>query len=534
MPLGAAGAGQGRGYNGFRARPSDSDRMTHRMAVGGALAMLLASHVAHADTLRSTPVREARNQLERLAESQALARAGSDAALVVDVGDGAATNTADRVVDRAMDSGASWLGIENTSAAADAIALAAYLGSNPPQAIVWDADVTLGSGTAAGALVGEITAAATVRVTGDYCDVAEAGAAVRGTTGTDLSSVEARLHGGVCFWRGMYGPPTAKDPASGSLFPIRASGEVALNVSPRFAAARNQLRFNYSSINFDLALEALRLSPKTPATGGSFLYFDIGQRWEWIDPLAVEHGYAVDGRFGFFRFFRTRGPAALSDRAIDVIDIDSHGLRGDPDKAVVIVNVNPVRLRGIGLGSDRVLLDAEFGYAGSGGTISTSDCVNESCVDEDIMNGKDVAEVSTWGARTALSLGTRTLGGGIDIRRGVDGNVLGQVTLERRATAWTQISRGRTTLRAEAFTGSATHYLDLTTRGHERFAGAALDSRVTVSPSLWAGFQLDGIAAYDRDATLEGQIAGSGIRAFATLGYHRELKRRPLAMRPPE
>lgn len=462
------------------------------------------------DLLRTTPVRSVRSQLERVTDALALYEQLST------------MTVADMV---------SELGKRPEGAM-----LLAYVTANQPRAFITEADATLGGGTAEGGLVGELTGAFTARVAGDFCDLASVGLVARGSAGTgdaEGSAFEARANAGLCLWKGLYFPPDLEIPGSGSLFPIRLWASLALNTTPRFAAVRNEPRRRYSEALIGFALEGIRYSPSNPATGVSFLYADISQRWEWRDAFEGDHGFETQARFGFFRLFRSRDARAIADRAIDIIDIDLHGTRFDPEEAVALIDLYPVRISGFGLGSDRALLDAEIGVTTSGGMIGVTNCLDDNCTTEDITTGDNVPDVATWAAHGALSFGERRRGVGVDFRRFLSSNILGQLALENRATIWHQVLAGPLLVRADAFAGTALHYLDVDARGREKFVGGTVDGRYDIGGSpLWVGVQLDAITAFDRDDVLSGRVAGSGVRAFITLGVHHELSRQAIDLPP--
>ena len=269
--------------------------------------------------------------------------------------------------------------------------------------------------------------------------------------------------------------------------------------------------------------------PSVPERGLTFIYAGFEQRWEWPDLFSGRRGFELGGGFGFVRLFHVRGAEALADRAIDIVDIRLHGTRFD--ESVAIIDLYPVRVRGLGLGSSRVLLDAELGFGGSGGTIGSTDCIDEvGCVEETIMTGANVATVNTWIGRFGLAVGARARGGGVELVRRVDSNILGQVAVETRTTGWYQTVDGPMVARGEVFGGTATHYLDIDARGAERFAGASLDLQYQLNPRLAAGVQLDGLRAFRRDPILEDRVAGSGVRAFVTLSFTTELQRTAVAL----
>ena len=165
--------------------------------------------------------------------------------------------------------------------------------------------------------------------------------------------------------------------------------------------------------------------------------------------------------------------------------------------------------------------------------IGSTECLDKvGCVEETITTGGNVAKVSTWAAQLGLSIGDRTTSGGVHFEHRLDSNVLGQLAVEARTTAWYQTVGDSVIARGEAFGGTATHYLDVDARGDERFVGGALDLSYRVAPQWWLGLQVDALRAFDRAPVLEGRVAGSGVRAFATLGWTTELYRQAVQLPP--
>jgi hypothetical protein len=407
--------------------------------------------------------------------------------------------------------------------------LRAYLASNPPRASVVDVAVVGGAGASSvDGGSGSTTLALDGRLTGDYCDIASAALSLRTDVTREHAVAELHASAGFCFRRGLGPDPATSEDGAISFFPLRARGEIAINSAPRFTGSRNQPRRRYAEVRYGLFTEGIRYWPREPHdAGGAFTYFELEQRWEWPGVFEGDRGFELIGGYGFFRLTRTRAPGALADRSIDVIDIRLHGMRFDEAEAVAIIELYPVRLRGVGLRSDRLLLDADLGIASTGGTITTSDCLDDvGCVDESITTGDNVAQVVTAVGRLGVFAGTRDSGGGLELQRQLDSNILGQVTVEDRMTASYQRIEGAALVRAAAFAGRATHFLDVDARGSERFAGAALDVGYGLGAGLWLGASLDGVAAWRRAPVLAGRVAGSGVGAFATLAWTHELDRR--------
>lgn len=476
-----------------------------RLLVATSLASLLTPITASADpidTLRSLPTRAVRGQLERINDVLSLAASVSTGELLTRI---------------------------QESPEAQLIGL--FLLSNPPNAVVVDAYAAAGGGAMNDGDItggGELTAILRARVVGEYCDIAHASLSARSTFAEgEVGATEARAGAGFCFWRGLYGKPTADSPGSGSLFPVQMKGSVAINASPRFGGLRNEPRRRYSEAEYSFAIDAIRYSLHTPLRGFTVGYGGFQQRWEWAKDFTGDHAYEVAGGFGFVRLWRTRDAVALSDRSIDIIDFRLHGLKAA--EPVALVDAYLIRFHGIGFLDDHLLVDADLGASGSNATIGTSNCLDMvGCTEEMINTGDNVAKVSTWVARGALASGTQLAGGGVSFVRRLDSNILGQLAVESRATAWAQRVGRDMTARGEVYGGTATHYLDVDARGRERFAGASLDLQYKLGHGLAAGLELDAIRCWDRDANLEGRVAGSGARAFVTLSYSVELHRRDI------
>ncbi|MDX2090957.1 MAG: hypothetical protein SFX73_24065 [Kofleriaceae bacterium] len=480
-----------------------------------ALASLLAVGAAHADdldTVRVLGVDVPRSQLQRASSAlsliQRMAEGGWEAAKA------------------------------ELAKSPDGALLLGYLSSNAPRLGVVDLALNAGAGTTEGGSAGELTATLGARVVGDYCDVASASLAVRASYARegDLFGGEARAAAGLCLWRGLFvGPESKIEPDQtwfASLFPLRARAELALNASPRFTSSRNQPRRRYSEARYGFTVDGLRFMPTDPRRGVTFIYAGFENRYEWANLFEGDYGFELIGGFGFVRFFRTREPWALADRAIDILDIRLHGTRFD--ESVALIELYPLRIRGLGFGGNHVLFDADLGIGLSGGEISASSCLQAvGCTDDVIMTGANVADIATAVGRGGVSVGTRANGGGALFARTLDSNMLGQLTVEDRITGWYQQQRDGFIVRGDVFGGNAQHFLDVDARGRERFVGTGIDAQVEVRPQLWLGAQVDGVRVFARDAVLDGRVAGSGVRAFATLAWTFDLTRRKIELPVP-
>lgn len=481
-----------------------------------AVATLLAVGTAHADeldTVRVLGVDVPRSQLQRASSALSL-------------------------IQRMAEIGVWEAAKEELAKAPEGVLLLAYLSSNTPRVGVVDFSLNAGAGTTEGGGAGDITASIGARVVGDYCDVASASLSVRASYARegDLFGGEARAAAGLCLWRGLFvGPDSKIEPDQtwfASLFPLRARAELAVNASPRFSSSRNQPRRRYSEARYGFTVDGLRYMPTDPRRGATFIYAGFENRWEWANLFEGDHGFELIGGFGFVRFFRTREPWALADRAIDIFDIRLHGTKFD--ESVALIELYPLRLRGVGFGGDHVLFDADLGIGLSGGTITSSSCLdNVGCVEDVVMTGENVADIATAVGRAGMSVGTRASGGGLMFARTLDSNMLGQLAVEDRFTGWYQQQRDGFVVRGEVFGGTAQHFLDVDARGRERFVGTGIDAQLEVRPQLWLGAQVDGVRVFERDAVLDGRVAGSGVRAFATLSWTFDLTRQKIDLPVP-
>ncbi len=414
--------------------------------------------------------------------------------------------------------------------------VALFVQSNRPTSAVVTATATLDAGGEKYAGSGAITAHVQARLVGEFCDLASIGVLARGSGGVGSSggsgTGEMRAWGAACLPRGftltaadLNAPDLHTDPneprlqfpstTTISVMPLRLSAHVALNASPSFTSMRNEPLRTFSETAYGIGVEGARISLYRPDRGFSFIYANIAQRWEWAGlPKSGEAGYELSAQFGFFRLFHVRSREALADRSIDFLDFKLHGVRFV--RSAAILDLAPVRINGLALGSDHMLADASFGLGASGGTITSSDGGT-------VMNSDDVPEITTWVGKFGVTEGTQTQALGVQFIRTLDSNVAAQLALENRVTAWGTLNQADLRSRAEIFGGSAKHYFDKTTSGRERFIGLAVNVDYAVATNWWLGLRGEGVTSYARDATLDGRISDDGFRGFATLTWTSDL-----------
>jgi hypothetical protein len=425
---------------------------------------------------------------------------------------------------------------------------ALYLASNQPTGAELDLTASTGTGGQDRAVIGDVAVSARARVLGELCDLAEVGAMARASANRDLRSggvtdgaAEIQAWGNVCLPRGITltgdqlnqasEDSEASEPQDGStlqlapsfrlaLFPLRFNARVAINASPSLASKRNDPVRTYSEVGYGFAVEGARMSFAESNRGLSFIFMSLQQRWEWAGiPAGGDAGYEISADVGPVRLYKVRGPEALADRSIDFLAIVLHGVRFGA--ASGLIEVYPVRLTGIGLFGERVLVDASVGVVASGATIDSSDGGT-------IMPDPRIAKVTTAGGTFSVATGTVARGWGLVATRTLDTNILAQLTLENRGTAWTQLSQAGLRARGEAFAGTARHFFDHGTSGRERFVGASVTVDYALRDALWLGVRAEGVASFARDAILQDTIAGSSYRALATMTWSRVAASRAL------
>lgn len=421
-----------------------------------------------------------------------------------------------------------------------------YLASNTATALELDLTAAASVGAQSRAGFGDASVTGRARVEGTLCDVVELGglARVSGSKGAGAAAGrgEAQAWAEACLPRGITltgddlnaadepsaTEPSATEPAPQlrlpsslrlALFPLRLRGSVGVNLTPSLAASRGAPAQQFSEASYGVSLEGFRLSLAESTRGFTFIFMSIGERWEWAGGIGEgDAGYEITADFGPARLYRVRGPEALADRAIDILAFRLHGVRFAA--ASGLLDVYPVRLSGLSLGSDELLLDASLGVVASGVSITSDNEV----IDPDPR----VAKLTTAGGKLGVSAGTRGHATGLHLTRGLETNTLGELTVETRGTLWSERDVRGAHVRLELFGGQAHHFFDRATSGREGFAGASVDLDYPLRDSLWLGVHGEGVASFRRDGALDGRIGESAYRALATLTWSRPLLSRAL------
>ena len=389
------------------------------------------------------------------------------------------------------------------------------------------AGVTLSASAAGGYDVSRATTEASAELSAYLgsasCRTVWASLLVRGRTAThvdDRARAGGEAAGGVCFPKGIYLSDLFDLPIAVAGFPLRVEGRAALLKTPALTAARSALREPYSEAGFSVAIEGVRflLGDGSPADRRRWIAtpgVSVTQSWQWLgfptgDPARLE----VTLDMWFVRFHRRRPPLALADRSIDLFAFGAHGVRDENGAAVI--DFWPLRLTGLGLG--RVLVDASVGFSGVG----TLDADGEQ------IPTTGLPDVAIVAAHAAVHLGTqrRSLSLGFDST--LDTNLRAELVHESRGWIMGRGGAGPLGLDARAFGGRAIHYLDLTSRGDERFVGASLDTTYALRPHLAVGVTLAATHSLHRDAILDDRVPPTGIRALLTLTATHALYQRQL------
>ena len=384
-----------------------------------------------------------------------------------------------------------------------------YLATDPIEAAQVEVSGTVGGGFDVSRAAADASVQLTAHLDTATCRALWVSLLVRGRTATSLDG-RARASGeaaaGACFPNGLSLAGVIGAPIALAAFPLRAEAHAALSRTPALTASRSALREPYSEAGWSLATEGLRFAYGRGRTrwitgpGAA-----VTQTWQWLgfptgDPARLE--LTLDT--WFVGLHRRRPPIALADRAVDVFVIGGHGVRDDNGAAVI--DFWPVRITGLGLGSDRVLLDTGIALSGVG-TFGEEG-------DEIVTTG--LPQVDIVATHTALHVGTQRGSVSIGYDRTLDANLLAELVHEDRGWIAGRRAEGRLRFAAGAFGGRARHYFDLTTRGDERLIGATFDASYAVRTDLAFGLAVSGTYTLARDAALEGRVAGDGVRAMLT------------------
>jgi len=231
------------------------------------------------------------------------------------------------------------------------------------------------------------------------------------------------------------------------------------------------------------------------------------QNWQWRGfPTGDAARLEVLFDAWFVRFHRRRPPRALADRSIDIFAFGAHGVRDDNGAAVI--DLWPVRFTGLGLGSDRVLVDAHLGLSG----------VGQLSADDEEIPTTGLPEITIAAVHAALHLGTQLGSLSLGYDRSLDTNLLAELVHEDRGWLAGRRNQGRLRFDLGAFGGRAIHYFDLTARGQERLLGASADASFALQDHLAVGLAFTATHSFQRDAILDAHaIPDSGVRVLLTL-----------------
>lgn len=395
----------------------------------------------------------------------------------------------------------------------------ALLQNNAPIGARIDASAEAGAGIDDRELAAQGSAAVMFAVRQERCDLLQAGLSIRG----DLRSDSPHTLGGmqqwveICVSGGIdFGPLFPESDAPGmAVFPMVLRESALMLARPRLTAPRAAIDEAYSDIGFGFDVEGLRYR-WTETNGLAFLGFSADQRWRWRHFYGGEESRTeLTSDIWVMRFFHTRGETALADRAIDALVVGLHGIQADNGAA--IVNFWPVRISGLGLLGDALLLDAEWGIGGTG-TIS-SETSGPGANSMTTIETTGLPDVTAAVAHVALHVGDayRSLSAAYD--RTADTNVLADVIVEDRFTLFAQRTEHEWLARGAAFVSRAKYFLDEETRAEERVLGFAFSGSYKLPRRLSAGVTLEGAFGLNaREPALDGHALPRGLRMFVTLG----------------
>lgn len=408
----------------------------------------------------------------------------------------------------------------------DTITLAnAYLQSNVPTGASLDVRLEAGAGVDDREAAAQGSATIVFAVRQERCDLLQVGVGIRG----DVRQRSPHTLGGMQQWASIclsggleLGPVVDGWDVPGlAAFPLVLRESALMLARPRLTAPRATLDETFSDAGFGFDVDGARYR-WTETNGMSYIGFSADQRWRWRnfyggDTAKVE----LTSDIYTARLFHLRGETALADRAIDFIAIGLHGIQADNGAA--IVSFWPLRLSGLALfGTDRVLVDAEWGIGGTGtiGSETSGPGANSSTT----IDSTGLPDISSSLAHLAVHVGDARDALSIAYDRTADTNVLADVILEDRASVAAQRTEPAWLARGAAFVSRARYFLDENTRAEERVLGFALTGSYQLPQALDVGVTLEGVFGLaDRDPALEGHALPRGIRAFVTLGTTKNL-----------
>jgi hypothetical protein len=391
-----------------------------------------------------------------------------------------------------------------------------FLATDPIDSAGVDLSASAGGGYDVSRATTEASAELSAYLGSSSCRTLWASLLVRGRTATHVDD-RARAGGaaaaGVCFPKGIYLSDLFDLPVPLTGFPLRVEGRAALLKTPALTAARSALREPYSEVGWSVAIEGMRylLGDGPPAARRRWIAaagISATQNWQWRGfPTGDAARLEVVLDAWFLRFHRRRPPLALADRSIDVFAFGAHGVRDDNGAAVA--DFWPLRISGLGLGIDRVLVDASVGISGVG----TLDANGEQ------IPTTELPPVDVVAAHTAVHLGTQRGSLSLGFDSTLDTNLLAELVHESRGWITGRGGAGRLSIDASAFGGRAIHYFaappgDPPSRGAERFVGASFDASYALRPDLAVGVTLAATHSLHRDDVLS---ARDGVRALLTL-----------------
>lgn len=408
----------------------------------------------------------------------------------------------------------------------DVIALGtAYLQNNQPTEARLDAIAELGAGIDAREPAAQGSASLVFAVAQERCDLLQVGVSVRG----DLRRQSPHTLGGaqqwaqICLSGGIdFGPLVDGWDVPGlSAFPLVLRESALLLARPRLTAPRAAIDETYSDVGFGFDVEGARYR-WTETDGMGFVGFSDDQRWRWRHFYGGEDAKVeITSDIWVMRLFHLRGETALADRAVDFLAIGLHGIQSDNGAA--IVSFWPLRLSGLALfGTERVLVDAEWGFGGTG-TISSSTS-GPGANSMTTIESTDLADVTAGLAHLALHGGDAYRALSLAYDRTADTNVLADVIVEDRVSAVSQTTRADWLTRLSVFASRSRYFLDETTRAEERVFGFSLVGSYRAPFDLDVGLSLEGVFGFsDRDPVLDGHALPRGLRGFITLGTTQNL-----------
>ena len=395
---------------------------------------------------------------------------------------------------------------------------------NPPRGVEWLAFGTgtvgaaAGQGTESAGIDSELAIGGEVALAGKECQlIAVGGQGVLATSG-DGRFASAEQWARLCPWMGL---PIKEEGWDTNWFPFKIYGHLSQRVRPSFGARRLVTDETYDTATYGVEVVGGQIYYANRTRRVNFAGISAQDGWVWQDlGEGRQSRYFTNGEFWFVRFdgFREQ-PDVLAHRSIDVLAIGFNANRDDNGAAVI--DIMPVRLRGMSLGSPYLLWDLEVGGTFTG-TVSTEVGVDGEPVSEEVVETENLPDVTAGVVRASVYGGTTSRNVGVAFDRTLAPTASSELVLEDRVSAWSRWAGDRSELDLRAFVGRTIVWPDRFREEEFTTGGAMARFHYNISDGMSLGADAEiGRSFYAPAQDGEELGPGFGYRLVATLTLRR-------------